>query len=59
MKLFQDLLKSKSSHDKAVYGDSNLQKLFLKTKSKICNIATQGLIFYDTKRNTIVITDWF
>ena len=51
MGLFQDLLKSKSSHNKAVYWDSNLQELFLKTKNQICNIVTQGLAFYDTKRN--------
>ena len=51
MELFQDLLKSKSSHNKVVYWDSNLQELFLKTKNQICNIVTQGLAFYDTKRN--------
>ena len=41
-----------------MYWDSNLQELFLKTINEIYNIATQGLTFYDTKRNAIVITDW-
>ena len=58
MEPFRDLLKSKGSHNKIVYWDSNLQELFLKTKNEICNIATQGLTFYDTNRTTIVITDW-
>ena len=58
MEPFRNLLKSKNFHNKAVYWDSNLQELFLKTKNEICNIATEGLTFYDTKRNTIVITDW-
>ena len=41
-----------------MYWDSNLQELFIQTINEICNIATQGLTFYDTRRNTIVITDW-
>ena len=59
MELFWELLKSNSSQNKATYWDSNLQELFLKTKkSKTCDIATQGLTFYDTKRNTTIATDW-
>ena len=58
MEPFRELLKSNSSHKRAIYWDSSLQELFLKTKSEICDIATQGLTFYDTKRNTTIIADW-
>ena len=58
MKPFQELLKSNSFHNEAINWDSNLQQSFLKSKKKICDIIIQGFTFYDTKRNTPIITDW-
>ena len=35
-----------------------MQTLFEKAKEEICKLSSNGLAYYDIKKNTVVITDW-
>lgn len=56
MSPFRDLLKKPAG--KVVYWDECLQKKFTQAKDIICQLAKQGLAYYDKTRPTIAITDW-
>ena len=56
MEPFRDLLKPRAS--KKVYWDQNLQTIFTRTKEVICNMAENGLAYFDRSRPTAVVTDW-
>ena len=51
------LLKPTTTKNKEVYWDTQLQTLFEKAK-EICKLSSNGLAYYDIKKNTVVITDW-
>ena len=57
MEPFRDLLKPGESLLK-VYWDQNLQTIFTRTKEAICNMAENGLAYFDRSRPTAVVTDW-
>ena len=58
MSPFRDLLKSTHAHGKKVYWDTQLKQIFEDTKEKLCALMEEGLSFYDTKRDTVLVTDW-
>ena len=53
---FRDLLKKQTK--KKVYWDEQLQKHFESAKSTICQLAQEGLVYYDKSRPTAAVTDW-
>ena len=53
---FRDLLKRPTG--RKVYWDEQLQQKLNKAKDIICELAKDGLAFYDRARPTAVITDW-
>ena len=53
---FRDLLKK--SAKKKVYWDSVLQQKFEEAKGLICQLASDGLRYYDKSRPTAAVTDW-
>ena len=55
---FRDLLKSKDLTGRKVYWDDELKQTFNKTKSALCEVAANGLSFYDMKKPTALVTDW-
>ena len=55
---FSDLLKPTRTSGTKVYWDSELKAKFEETKLAICEIAEKELAYYDTRRETAVITDW-
>ena len=56
MSPFRDLLKKPAG--KTVYWDECLQNKFIQAKEVICQLAKQGLAYYDKTRPTMAITDW-
>lgn len=56
MSPFRALLKKPAG--KSVYWDECLLKKFTQVKEVICQLAKQGLAYYDKTRPTIAITDW-
>ncbi|XP_045122674.1 uncharacterized protein LOC123511117 [Portunus trituberculatus] len=56
MSPFRDLLKKPAG--KGVYWDECLHKTFTQVKEVVCQLAKQGLAYYDKTRPTIAITDW-
>ena len=58
MKPFQELLKSQQNKGKHRYWDDELQSIFNKSKIDICNQASKGLSYFNTKRKIITMTDW-
>lgn len=55
---FRDLLKPTKAKGKMVYWDAELQRIFIQTKAELCALAEKGLAYYDTARETAIITDW-
>lgn len=55
---FRDLLKSTELKSRKVYWDAQLQQAFEKTKDALCEIAANGLNFFDMNKETILVTDW-
>ena len=53
---FRDLLKK--STGKKVYWDEQLQLKLRQAKETICQLAKDGLSYYDRTRPTVAITDW-
>ena len=53
---FRELLKKPSN--KKVYWDDQLQKKFEQSKEIICQLAKDGLAYFDCSRPTTAITDW-
>ena len=53
---FRDLLKKPVK--KKVYWDEQLQREFEKAKDTICQLAKEGLMYYDKSRPTAAVTDW-
>ena len=53
---FRDLLKKPAT--KAVYWDDHLEAKFKQTKEIICQLAKDGLAYFDCTRPTMAITDW-
>ena len=53
---FRDLLKKPTS--KAVYWDKQLEAKFIQAKDMICQLAKDGLAFFDCSRPTAAMTDW-
>ena len=58
MEPFRDLLKPSNAKGKQVYWDEQLQTAFLNSKEVICKEAAKGLTYFDTRKNTLAITDW-
>jgi hypothetical protein len=58
MQPFRELLKISDPKSKDVYWDDNLKKLFEASRDRISEIAKEGLKYYDTRRQTALITDW-
>ena len=56
MEPFRELLKK--SHSKQVYWDDQLQQTFKKAQDIICQLARDGLSYFDKSRPTAAITDW-
>ena len=56
MEPFRDLLKKPSG--KHVYWDDQLHAKFKQAQNTICQLAKDGLAYYDKTRPTAVITDW-
>ena len=55
---FRELLQSSKLVGRKVYWDEELQKTFETTKSALCDIAVKGLSYFDTSKETVLITDW-
>ena len=53
---FRDLLKK--SPKKQVYWDEQLSMKFQQAQEAICQLAKDGLVYYDKSRPTVVVTDW-
>ena len=58
MSPFHELLKTKNLRGKKVYWDDNLQHAFNQSKTALCEIASNGLTYYDLTKDTVLITDW-
>ena len=58
MQPFRELLKTTDTKSKYVYWDENLRKLFESSRCRISEIAKEGLMYFDTRKPTVVITDW-
>ena len=58
MEPFRELLKPTRSIGKQVFWDEELQTIFKETQSKLCELISTGLAYYEIKRKTIVISDW-
>ena len=56
MASFRDLLKKNNT--KHVYWDEQLQSKFKQSKEVICQLAKDGLAYFDCTRPTVAITDW-
>ncbi|CAL4166698.1 unnamed protein product [Meganyctiphanes norvegica] len=56
MASFRDLLKKPTS--KAVYWDKQLEAKFIQVKDMKCQLAKNGLAFFDCSRPTAAMTDW-
>ena len=56
MEPFRDLLKKPVG--KKVYWDEQLQQKFQQAQSAICQLAGDGLSYYDKSRPTAAVTDW-
>ena len=56
MEPFRDLLKKPTG--RKVYWDEQLQQKLNQAKETICELAKNGLAFYDRTRPTAAITDW-
>lgn len=56
MKDFRELLKRPSG--RSVYWDEQLQGKFRRAQDTICQLAKDGLTYYDNTRPTVAITDW-
>lgn len=56
MSPFRDLLKKPAGSK--VYWDEQLQLKLRQAKETICQLAKDGLSYYDRTRPTVVITDW-
>ena len=55
---FRDLLKSTRTFGKKVCWDHKLMHIFEQTNLEICKLAEQGLAFYNSTKETSIITDW-
>ena len=55
---FRDLLKSTRTLGRKVCWDQELKQIFEQTNLEICKLAEQGLAFYDSTKETSIITDW-
>ena len=53
---FRDLLKKQAG--KHVYWDDQLKEKFQLAQDAICQLAKDGLVYYDKTRPTVAITDW-
>ena len=53
---FRDLLKK--SANKQVYWDDHLQQKFEESKKVLCQLAKDGLAYFDCARPTMAVTDW-
>ena len=53
---FRELLKKRAV--KAVYWDDQLNTTFKQSKEIICQLAKDGLAYFDCTRPTTAITDW-
>lgn len=53
---FRELLKK--SQKKQVYWDDHLKMKFHQAQEAICQLAKDGLVYYDKTRPTVAITDW-
>ena len=58
MEPFRDLLKTSELRGKKVFWDNELQQIFNETKQTIVDMVKKGLSFYDTSKETALITDW-
>ena len=58
MQPFSELLKHQQSESKHVYWDNYLADAFKRSKEHICDEIKMGLAYFDTKRETCLITDW-
>lgn len=56
MSAFRELLKRPAGRH--VYWDSQLQEKFRQAQDTICQLAKDGLAYYDKSRPTAAITDW-
>ncbi|XP_063888612.1 uncharacterized protein K02A2.6-like [Scylla paramamosain] len=56
MNAFRELLKKPCG--KAVYWDEHLQEKFRRAQDTICQLAKDGLAYYDKTRPTVALTDW-
>ena len=56
MERFRDLLKKPTA--RTVYWDDQLQAKFKQSKEIICQLAKDGLAYFDCTRPTMAITDW-
>ena len=56
MEPFRDLLKKPAG--KKVYWDEQLRQKLEQAKDTICQLAKDGLAYYDRTRPTAVMTDW-
>ena len=53
---FKDLLKKPTT--KKVYWDDQLQEKLEVAKGTLCQLAREGLVYYDRTRPTAMVTDW-
>ena len=53
---FKDLLKKPAA--KKVYWDEQLQEKLQVAKATLCQLAREGLVYYDRTRPTAMVTDW-
>ena len=55
---FRELLKTSNIQGNVVYWDDTLKDLFEQSKDAICQEASRGLAYFDTNKNTLIMTDW-
>ena len=53
---FRELLKKNTS--KQVYWDDHLQQKFEESKKVLCQLAKDGLAYFDCARPTMAVIDW-
>ena len=58
MEPFRELLKSTNAVGTKVHWDERLQKTFEESKQILVEQAIKGLQFYDTTKETVLMTDW-
>ena len=54
---FRELFKPTRSIGRQVFWDEELQRIFSEAQTKLCELVSTGLAYYDVKRKTIFITD--